>query len=106
VDIEGIRERIRRGNYLIKGHAIQHALKEGFARQHIVEAVLGGSIIEEYPEDQRLLICGQVKLAANVEVYLHIVCEYADAVYAEVVTAYIPDESIWETPPLRGRGRK
>lgn len=75
-------------------------------RQHIVEAVLGGSIIEEYPEDQRLLICGKANLSANVEVYLHVVCEYADAVYAEVVTAYIPDELIWNSPPLRRRGRK
>ena len=40
VDIETIRERVRAGNYLAKSHAIQHALKEGFERKHMVEAVL------------------------------------------------------------------
>lgn len=62
MDIETIRERVRAGNYLVKSHAIQHALKEGFDRKDMVEAVLGGKIIEEYPEDQRLLICGRVSL--------------------------------------------
>ena len=26
------------------------------------------------------------------EIYLHLMCEYADPVYVEFVTAYIPDE--------------
>jgi Arc/MetJ-type ribon-helix-helix transcriptional regulator len=47
VDIEFIRERIREGNYLFKSHAVRHALKEGFDRRHVVEAVLCGSAIEE-----------------------------------------------------------
>ena len=103
VDIEFIRERIRAGNYLIKSHAVQHALKEGFERQHIVEAVLTGTAIEEYPDNQRVLICGTTTLAENVAVYLHVVCEYADVVFVEFVTAYIPDESEWESPPFRRR---
>jgi hypothetical protein len=37
---------------------------------------------------------------------LHVVCEYADALYAEFVTAYIPDEQEWESPPVRRRTRK
>ncbi|MCI0696811.1 hypothetical protein L0337_33005 [candidate division KSB1 bacterium] len=48
MDIETIRERVRAGNYLAKGHAIQHALKESFERKHMVDAVLNGKIIEEY----------------------------------------------------------
>lgn len=44
-NIEIIRERVRAGNYLVKSHAVQHALKEGFERKHIVEAVLNGRII-------------------------------------------------------------
>ncbi|MEK6406094.1 MAG: hypothetical protein AABN34_03935 [Acidobacteriota bacterium] len=46
MDLEVIRERIRAGNYLIKPHAVQHALKEGFDREHMVEAILRGMIIE------------------------------------------------------------
>jgi len=85
---------------------VRHALKEGFERTHMVEAILAGTIIEEYPDDQRVLICGKTTLAKNTDIYLHVVCEYADAIYAEFVTAYIPDEQEWENPPLRRRTRK
>jgi hypothetical protein len=106
VDVESIRERVRSGNYLIKSHALVHALKEGFERKHMVEAVLAGSIIEEYPDDERALLCGKTSLSPDVAVYLHIVCEYADPVYIEFVTAYIPDELEWENPPYLRRKRK
>src|SRR5437763_13741438 len=99
VDVEIIREQVRAGNYLIKSHAVVHALKEGFERRHMVEAVLVGSIIEEYPDDWRALLCGRTSLSQNVTIYLHVVCEYADPVYVEFVTAYIPDELEWESPP-------
>jgi hypothetical protein len=62
MNIEQIRRRIKRGNYLVKSHAVQHALKEGFDRKHMVEALLNGEIIEEYPDEKRVLVCGQVIL--------------------------------------------
>ena len=106
VDVEIIRERVRAENYFIKSHAVAHALKEGFERKHMVEAVLEGSIIEEYSDDQRVLICGKTSLSQNVSIYLHVVCEYADPVYVEFVTSYIPDELEWESPPYLRRKRK
>jgi hypothetical protein len=106
IGIEFIRVRVRRGDYLIKSHAVTHALKEGFDRQHMVEAVLNGKIIEHYPSDQRVLICGQAALTGNTQIYLHVICEHADPVYVEFVSAYIPDESLWETPPFRRRKTK
>ncbi len=102
MEIEELQERVNDGNYLVKSHAVQHALKEGFTRQHIVDAILAGKIIEVYPEDQRVLINGTV-LIDNVSVYLHIVCEYADAFYVEIITAYIPDPICWGDPPLKRR---
>lgn len=106
MDIQTIHERIQAGNYLVKIHAIQHALKEGFEREHMVEAVLNGAIIEAYPEDQRVLVCGRSTLSEDVSIYLHVVCEYADPVYIEFVTAYIPDEIQWESPIFTRRRRK
>lgn len=106
MDLETLRERIRKGNYLIKSHAVRYALKEGFDRHHMVEAILAGTIIEEYPNEQRVLVCGNVFLTQHTDMYLHIVCEHADAVYVEFVTAYIPDEQEWEKPPLRRRARR
>ena len=105
-DIEIIRERVRRGDYLIKSHAVAHALKEGFNRKHMVEAILNGKIVEDYPSEQRVLICGQAALTETTRIYLHVVCEYADPVYTEFITTYVPDKSLWETPPFRRRKTK
>ena len=103
MDIQTIRERVQADNYLVKSHAILHAQKEGFEVKHIVEAILNGSIIEEYREDQRILICGRSTLLENVVVYLHVVYEYADPIYIEFVTVYIPDENQWQFPPFKRR---
>ena len=100
MDLETIRNRIKAGYYLVKSHAVQHALKEGFEHKHIIEAILNGKIIEEYPAEQCMLNSNTITL------YLHIVCEYADSVYVEVVTAYLPDETQWEFPPFRRRKPK
>ena len=105
VNIQTIRSRIREGNYLTKPHAVQHALKEGFRREHIVEAIFSGDIIEEYLDVQRVLICGHA-LLGDITIYLHVVCEYAHPVYIEFVTAYIPDETQWVPPAFRHRRRE
>lgn len=106
MNIETIQKRIQAGHYLTRSHAVQHAIKEGFERRHIVEAVLNGKIIEVYPDDQRLLICGRFSFSQTSTIYLHVVCEYADPVYVEFITAYIPDQTQWENPPFRRRRRK
>jgi hypothetical protein len=106
LDIKDIQERVRRGDYLVKNHAMMHVLKEGFTIPDIVEAVLNGNIIEEYPDDWRVLICGQAFLTDQVRIYLHIVCEYTDPIYVEFITAYIPDELLWQNPPFVRRKPK
>ena len=103
--LETTRQRVRKGYYLVKSHAVLHALKEGFERRHMVEAVLNAKVIEDYPESKRALLCGRT-LSANIEIYLHVVCEYADPIYVEFVTAYVPDEEEWERPPFRRRKTK
>lgn len=102
MDIGTIRERVRAGNYFVKSHAVQHAIKEGFDRAHMVEAILTGMIIEEYPDNDRALICGRISLVESQAAYLHVVCEYIDPEYVDFVTAYLPDET-WEIPPFRRR---
>jgi hypothetical protein len=101
--MQTLRERVQAGSYLVKSHAVQHAIKEGFERKHIVEVILTGIIIEEYPTEQRALVCGKMTLLGHINLYLHVVCAYVDAVYVEFVTAYIPDELQWEDPPFRRR---
>jgi hypothetical protein len=101
--LETIKERVREGHYLVKSHAVIHALKEGFDRVNMVESVLTGKLVEDYSDAKRALLCGRTVLDSSTEIYLHVLCEYADAVYVEFVTAYIPDENDWESPPFRRR---
>jgi len=104
--LQRLRTRIKQGSYLVKPHANLHALKEGFDELDMVEAVLSGRIIEEYSGEQRVLICGKTKLAVTTPIYLHVVCEYRDPNYVEIVTAYIPDETMWHPPNFVRRRRK
>jgi hypothetical protein len=106
VDIESVREKVRAGSYILKSHVALHALKEGFEREHIVEAILEGAVIEEYPTEKRVLVCGGTTMSPHSRIYLHVVCEYANPAYVEIVTAYLPDEALWESPPFRRRKRK
>ena len=64
-----------------------------------------GMIIEDYPEDERVLVSGKTSLAETRPIYLHVVCEYSDPNYIEFITAYIPDELQWEYPPMKRRRR-
>ncbi|MBV7329220.1 DUF4258 domain-containing protein [Chloroflexi bacterium TSY] len=106
MEIETIRQKVRNGDYLVRNHAVLHALKEGFVQQDMVNAILNGQIIEAYPDDKRVLVCGHTDLDEHVKIYLHVVCEHADPDYIEFVTAYIPDEKLWERPDFRRRKRR
>ena len=39
LDIQTIRRKTQLGEYLVESHVILHALKEGFDRRHVVEAL-------------------------------------------------------------------
>lgn len=106
MDIERIRALVRDGAYLVKQDAILHAIKEGFNRDDMVAAILSGQIIEEYPERERVLICGPTSLSLATVIYLHVVCEYSGPNYVQFVSAYIPDELLWEWPPFRRKRRR
>lgn len=58
MEIETICQKVRNGDYLVRNHAVLQALKEGFVQQDMVDAVLNGQIIETYPDDKRVLVCG------------------------------------------------
>lgn len=52
MEFKEIKKRIEQEDYLIKSHAISHALKEWFDRRNMVEAVINGKIIEKYLSEQ------------------------------------------------------
>jgi hypothetical protein len=104
-DLETIRSQVQDGNYAVRSHAMQHAVKEGFSVRDMTHVVLHGSLVEEYPQRQRGLVYADISVE-EVTMPLHVVCEYRgpdDAV--DFVTAYIPAGEEWETPTRRRRKR-
>lgn len=102
-DIDTLRQQVEDGNFALRLHAIQHAVKEGFTKEQMVHVVLNGSVIERYPERKRLLFYADVTIE-GAKMPLHVVCEHKNSkAPVDFVTAYIPNQQEWETPFRRRR---
>ena len=96
--LEQIVKCIQRGDYLYTWHARHEMETEelGEIKDHeVVEAILGGKIIEDYPEDvpyPSCLIYGRT----FEERPLHAVCAYTDDIgKVIIITAYEPSPDRW-----------
>lgn len=94
-----IRECFVRNAVLYTSHSRNEMLREEFGEiveREVVEAVMAGEIIEEYPDDtpyQSVLMFG--KTHANRPI--HMVCAYApDEQLVIVITVYHPDPRRWD----------
>jgi len=82
---------------------MQHAVKEGFTEEAMLQVVLQGVVIEMYPERNRCLFYANIVIE-GLRMPLHVVCEHLHADEpVDFVTAYIPSEEEWETPTRRRR---
>ncbi len=95
-DIEWIIRHVESGYYQFKKHAAERASERGINPLDVKEALLNGSIIEDYPEDPRghsCLVCGKTESGK----FLHIVCGCLyDMVW--IITVYEPDPEEWMDP--------
>lgn len=49
MNIKGIQDKIRKGEYRFSDHAVKRMIKRSILRHEVEEAFCGGEIIEEYP---------------------------------------------------------
>lgn len=90
--IQGIQDKIRNKEYGFSEHAVKRMIKRAISRQEVEEAVLGGEIIEEYPEDKyspSCLVYGKTGKGRD----LHVQVSLPPVV--EIITAYDPDPKEW-----------
>ncbi|MBL7064975.1 MAG: DUF4258 domain-containing protein [Anaerolineae bacterium] len=98
MDIEFIREKIRRKEYVIDPDHLLVLRKRGISIRNIEYAILTGEIIETYPSDLILGFIGN-------NTPLHVACSYwAEERMIYIHTAYIPDAR-WKSD-FRTRRRK
>jgi hypothetical protein len=101
IELDTLRHQVMNGNFSLRPHALQHAVKEGFTEAAMLQVVLHGAVVEMYRERNRCLLCTNV-IVEEMMLPLHVVCEHLhpDAP-VDFVTAYIPSDSEWETATRR-----
>ena len=90
--IEGIKDKIRYGEYRFSDHAVKRMIRRSIDRSEIEDAVMAGEMIEEYPDDKyspSCLIYGRTRDGRD----LHVQLSLPPSVI--IITAYDPDESEW-----------
>jgi hypothetical protein len=55
-----LRQQVMDGNFSLRPHALQHAVKEGFTAAAMLQIVLHGVVVEMYQERNRCLLCTNV----------------------------------------------
>ncbi len=101
LDVEALRRQVADGNFALRPHAMQHAVKEGFGKEDVAQVILNGVVVETYPERKRCLLYTDV-IIEGVKMPLHVVCEHRlPGEPVNVVTAYVPSREEWITPTLR-----
>jgi len=84
--------KISKGEYRFSDHAVKRMIQKSIDRQEVEEAISGGEVIEEYPDDKyspSCLIYGKTEKGRN----LHVQVSYPPAVV--VITVYEPDPEEW-----------
>jgi len=91
--IEEIRELATQNRIKWNGHAVQRMLQRSISRKQILDGLMCGEIIEEYPEDYPYPSC--LILGMLTESFpLHVICSVGQG-YLWIITVYKPDEYKW-----------
>jgi len=105
MDIHEIRGLVNSSQYEVSLHAQQERLEDDLDIRDVEAAILGGKIIEDYPDDPRgpsCLISGEARGRP-----LHVVVGWArkrvdgDRIL-RIITVYIPQPPRWSDPQTRG----
>ena len=101
IAIEEIKALVRADQYVYTLHAEVERRADNLTFAQIEDALLGGKILEQYPDTGRGESCLVVGFAEDIPI--HIVCSWRGAKVA-VVTVYIPRPPKFIDPWTRGEG--
>ena len=95
MDIEGIREKVRAGKYIISFTHTEKVRLRKIEAEEIENAIFSGTIIEPYPDDPRGASCLVLGFATR-DKPLHVICGRLEEDEILIITAYEPDSKEWE----------
>jgi hypothetical protein len=81
---------LREGRYRIGPHVAKHMLQEGFIEHDVLQAIEWGRELAVYPEESRMLVLGYMVFPPQLRLPLHVVLEYRENRWVDIVTAFIP----------------
>lgn len=96
--INNIQDKINKGQYRFSDHAIKRTIDKSFDRYDVEEAIFGGEIIEDYPDDKytpSCLIYGKTKKGRDSHVQI------SNPPTDVVITTYEPDPKEWIDGKIR-----
>ena len=99
LDIEAIRAKCREGAIRWSAHSAARMLQRGITREDVVNCVMNGEVIEQYPEHWLNPACLIFGLDVS-GMALHVVVGMND--FAHIVTAYRPESSTF-MPDMKTR---
>ena len=92
--IAGIRDKVANGRLELSRHAADQSIKRGISVSELLEALLAGEVIEDYPEDKygpSCLVFGTTMDGRP----LHVQCSYPSRPTLKIITLYEPNPSLW-----------
>lgn len=92
--IEEIRAGIAEGRFEVSVHASDQSFARGIAMWDIVDALVTGEVIEDYPDDKygpSCLILGTTLLGRP----LHVHCSHPSRPLLKIITVYERDPNRW-----------
>lgn len=94
IDINVLRKLCKEEKIYWSMHIVTRLLQRGITQSDVVNAILTGEVIEQYPEDYPNPSCLVLGMSIQ-NIKIHVVCGLnQDTVY--MITAYIPDTDLWK----------
>ncbi len=89
-----------RNQLRISDHALREAHKESLRARDVFYALFNGQVLEHYRDRRRVLIVGP--LPGDLDLQVHVICDYTDPKELVAVTVYVPDRPKWVNELVRG----
>ena len=86
--LDGIRNKIKEGQYGFSDHAVKRMIKRSISRREVETVINEGEIIEEYPHDKyspSCLVYGKTEAGRDLHIHVSL------PPIVVVITAYEPD---------------
>ncbi|HTG44254.1 MAG TPA: DUF4258 domain-containing protein [Verrucomicrobiae bacterium] len=89
-----MRQKLRVGRFEYSLHAVRQMMARRITNDEIIQAILAGEVIEQYPDDKYGPSCLVFGIAASRRLHVH--CTYPSWPLVKIITAYELNAAEWD----------